>query len=137
MGFDWALSSAYAATTIWHRLSWFGAAAAMTQAERQAETARMVGEKVAAAYEGGAKAGLEAMRTMWGIALGAKPSAAAHAAIADAAHAARVPQGARQCQAAEAPGARSGRENSHHRAVSPPSMTNSAPVTKRDSSDSR
>jgi hypothetical protein len=37
MGFDWALSNAYAATTIWHRLSWFGAAAAMTQAERQAE----------------------------------------------------------------------------------------------------
>lgn len=85
MGFDWALSSAYAATTIWHRLSWFGAAAAMTQAERQAENTRMVGEKLAAAYEGGAKAGFEAMRTMWGIALGAKPSAAAPAAIADAA----------------------------------------------------
>jgi len=84
MGFDWALSSAYAATTMWHRLSWFGAAAAMTQAERQAETARMAGEKVAAAYEG-AKAGIEAMRTMWGIALGAKSSAAAPAAIADAA----------------------------------------------------
>ena len=84
MGFDWALSSAYAATTIWHRLSWFGAAAAMTQAERQAEAARMVGEKVAAAYEGGWKAGIEAMRTMGSIALGAKPSATAHAAIADA-----------------------------------------------------
>ena len=85
MGFDWALSNAYAATTIWHRLSWFGAAAAMTQAERQAETTRMASEKIAAAYEGGAKAGLEAMRTMWGLALGAKPSVATPAAIADAA----------------------------------------------------
>ena len=84
IGFDWALSSPYAASTIWHRLSWFGAAATMTQAERQAEATRMVGEKVAAAYEGGWKAGLEATRMMWGIALGAKPSATAHARIADA-----------------------------------------------------
>ena len=85
MGLDWALSSAYAATTIWHRLSWFGAAAAMTQAERQAEATRMFGEKVAAAYEGGWKAGLESMRMMWEIAPGAKPGVHVAAAIADAA----------------------------------------------------
>src|SRR5262245_34848169 len=85
MGFDWALSSAYAASTIWHRLSWFGAAAVMTQAERQAEATRMLAEKVAAGYEGGWKAGLEASRMMWGIALGAKPGVSAPAAIADAA----------------------------------------------------
>lgn len=85
MGFDWALSSAYAATTMWHRLSWFGAAAAMTQAERQAEATRMLSEKVAAAYEGSWKAGIEATRTMWSAALGAKPGVGAAAAIADAA----------------------------------------------------
>jgi hypothetical protein len=85
MGFDWAFSSAYAAATVWHRLSWFGAAAVMTQAERQTEATRMFSEKVAAAYEGGWKAGLEAMRTMGGIALGAKPRATAPIAIADAA----------------------------------------------------
>ena len=57
----------------------------MTQADRQAEATRMLGEKVAAAYEGGWKAGLESMRMMWGIALGAKPGVRAPAAIADAA----------------------------------------------------
>jgi hypothetical protein len=85
MGFDWALSSAYAASTIWHRLSWFGAAAVMTQAERQAEATRMLAEKIAAAYEGSWKAGLEATRMTWGIALGAKPGVGASTAIADAA----------------------------------------------------
>ena len=85
MTFDWALSSAYAATTIWHRLSWFGAAAVMTQTERQAEAAQMFTEKTAAAYEGAWKAGLEATRAMWGIALGAKPNVRTSAAIADAA----------------------------------------------------
>lgn len=85
MGFDWALSSAFAAATVWHRLSWFGAAAVMTEAERQAEATRMLSEKIAAAYEGSWKAGLEATRTMWGAALGAKPSVSAPAAIVDAA----------------------------------------------------
>jgi hypothetical protein len=85
MSFDWALSGAYAAATIWHRLSWFGAAAVMTQAERQAEATRMLSEKVAAAYEGSWKAGLESTRMMWGVALGGKPGAHVPAAIADAA----------------------------------------------------
>jgi hypothetical protein len=57
----------------------------MSQTERQAEAARMVSEKMAAAYEGGWKAGLEATRTMWGMALGSKPATSAPAAIADAA----------------------------------------------------
>jgi hypothetical protein len=85
MGFDCAFSSACAAATMWHRLSLFGAAGLMSQAERQAEAARMVSEKMAAAYEGGWKAGLEATRTMWGMALGGKSTTSAPVAIADAA----------------------------------------------------
>ncbi len=63
---DWAFSNAARATTIWHRLSMFGATALMSQTERQAEAARMVGEKIAAAYEGGWKASLAATEAMWG-----------------------------------------------------------------------
>jgi hypothetical protein len=85
MGFDWAFSGTYAAATMWHRLSLFGAAGVMSLTERQAESARMISEKMAAAYEGGWKAGLEATRTMWGMALGGKPAAGAPMLIADAA----------------------------------------------------
>jgi len=85
MGVDWAFSSASAAATIWHRMSMFGAAAMMSETERRAEAARMVGEKVAAAYEGSWKAGLAATEAMWGAALGRKPTVATAAAIADAA----------------------------------------------------
>ncbi len=85
MGLDWAFGSASAAMTIWHRLSTFGATALMSQTERQAEAARMVSEKMAAAYEGSWKAGLEATQAMWGMALGKKPTAGTAVAIADAA----------------------------------------------------
>jgi len=85
MGVDWAFSNAAAAATIWHRLSMFGATAMMSETERQAEAARMVGEKMAAAYEGSWKAGIEATQAMWGMALGKKPTASTAAAIADAA----------------------------------------------------
>jgi hypothetical protein len=85
MGFDWAFSNAAAATTIWHRLSLFGATVMMSETERQAEAARMVSEKMAAAYEGSWKAGLEATQAMWGAALGKKPTVSTAAAIADAA----------------------------------------------------
>jgi hypothetical protein len=85
MGFDWAFSSASIAATLWHRLSLFGAAAMMSETERQAEAARMVGEKIAAAYEGGWKAGFAATEAMWGAALGKKPTASTAAVIADAA----------------------------------------------------
>lgn len=85
MGFDWAFSNAAAAATIWHRLSMFGATALMSETERQAEARRMVGEKIAAAYEGGWKASLAATEAMWGAALGKKPTVSTAAAIADAA----------------------------------------------------
>jgi hypothetical protein len=85
MSVDWAFSNASAAATIWHRLSLFGAVALMSETERQAEAARMVGEKIAAAYEGGWKASLAATEAMWGAALGKKPTAGTAAAIADAA----------------------------------------------------
>src|SRR3954468_13694878 len=85
MGFDWAFSNAAAAATIWHRLSMFGATALMSETERQAEAARMVGEKFAAAYEGGWKASLAATEAMWGAAVGKKPTVSAAVAIADAA----------------------------------------------------
>src|SRR5262249_54054462 len=85
MGFDWAFSSASAAMTLWHRLSIFGATALMSQTELQAETTRMVSEKIAAANEGAWKAGIEATQTMWGAALGKKPTLSASVAIADAA----------------------------------------------------
>jgi hypothetical protein len=83
-GFGGALGSAYAATTMWHRLSWFGAAAVMTEAERQAECTRMLSEKLAAAYEGGLKAGMETTRMISGIAFGRSPTATTQAAIVDA-----------------------------------------------------
>jgi hypothetical protein len=85
MSIDWAFSNASAAATIWHRLSLFGAVALMSETERQAEAARMVGEKIAAAYEGGWKASLAVTEAMWGAALGKKPTARTAAAIADAA----------------------------------------------------
>jgi hypothetical protein len=85
MAFDWALSSACAAATMWHRLSMFGAVGLMSETERQAEAARMVSEKMAAAYVGGWKAGLAATQAMWGAALGKQPTATTPLAIVDAA----------------------------------------------------
>jgi hypothetical protein len=85
MGFDWAFSSASVAATLWHRLSLFGAAAMMSETQRQAEATRMVSEKIAAAYEGGWKAGMAATEAMWGAALGKKATVGTAAAIADAA----------------------------------------------------
>ena len=64
--FDLAMDSSVAATsaamTLWHRLPMFGFVSMMSTAERQAEAARMVDEKAAAAIEGSLNAGMEAMR---------------------------------------------------------------------------
>lgn len=59
---DWALTGIYAANTIWHRMSPFGAAAAMSELQAQAEAARMVGEKLAAGFEGGMNAMASSLR---------------------------------------------------------------------------
>jgi hypothetical protein len=70
LAFTWALSSAYAASTMWHRLSLMGAVAMMSDADRQVEATRMVGEKLAAGVEGGLNAGVQAMHIMADIARG-------------------------------------------------------------------
>lgn len=65
-----ALSGAYTAATLWHRLSLMGAVAAMSDADRHLEATRMLGEKLAAGVEGGLDAGVQTMHIMAGIARG-------------------------------------------------------------------
>ena len=66
----WALSGAYAAATIWQRLSLMGAVAMMSDADRRLEATRMVGEKLAATVEGGLNAGVQTMHIAAAIACG-------------------------------------------------------------------